>query len=224
MKRRRIYLAFIVLLPLMAQGQDVKNYLYTIGAYVGIDNNINGYRMVPNDYNNTFSASGITSWNFGFDYGYMVTPKLRPRIQAKYMQMRYHADWEDANLDNLKQSTVYLFTGGVNFRADYLLVNSPKFQMFISPALKWEFVIDREVKNVRKDGTWNWRSYNEIINENPKSIMGAGVAALFKYNITKNLGITVSPEYSYYFRNFVRVNDKAYQRLSLSAGVEFNFY
>lgn len=224
MKRRRIYLAFIALLPLMAYSQEVKNYTYTIGAYVGIDHNINGYRMLANSYGNNFSASGVTSWNFGFDYGYMLNSKLRPRIQAKYMQMKYFADWKNANLDNLTESTVYMFAGDLNLRLDYLLVNSPKFQMFISPAIKWDFIIDREVKNVRMDGTHSWRSYNDIINENPMSIMGGAVSAVFKYNITKNVGITVSPEYTMFFRNFVRVNDKSYQRIGVNAGIELNFY
>jgi hypothetical protein len=226
MKRKGIYLAFIALLPLIAYSQEVevKNYTYTVGAYLGIDKNINGYRMIENAYNNTFSASGITSWNFGFDYGYMINSKLRPRIQAKYFQMRYNANWDNANLEDLSQSTVYLFCGSANLRLDYLFFNSPKFQAFLSPALKWDFVIDREVKNIRPDGTHNWRSYNDIIDENPRSIMGGAVGALFKYNVTKNIGITVSPEYTYYFRNFVRVNDKSYQRMSISAGIEFNFY
>ena len=111
MKRRLIYLAFFALLPLVAYNQEVKNYVYTVGVFGGIDNNINGYRMIPNYYGNNFSASGITSWNFGFDYGYMLTNKLRPRIEAKYLQMRYYADWKDANLEALKESTVFLFAG-----------------------------------------------------------------------------------------------------------------
>jgi hypothetical protein len=224
MKRRLIYLAVFALLPLSAYNQEVKNYVYTVGVFGGIDNNINGYRLIPNYYGNNFSASGITSWNFGFDYGYMLTNKLRPRIEAKYLQMRYYADWKDANLAALKESTVFLFSGNVNLRLDYLLLNSPKFQMFVSPALKWEFVIDREVKNYRLDGTHGWDNYNDIIDENPSSIMGASVAALFKYNITKKVSLTLSPEYTYFFREFVRVNDKAYQRTSIRAGIEINFY
>ncbi len=227
MKKRIVYLAVVALLPLMVQSQEVKNYAFIIGAYGGIDMNNNGYRMLTNYYGNEFSASGITSWNIGLDYGVMVKNKLRPRIEAKYLQMKYFADWDNANLDNLDKSTVFLFSGNVNLRLDYLLLNSPKFQIFVSPAVKWEFVIDREVKNFIKPefgGGHNWRSYNDIINENPRSIMGGAVSGIIKYNVTKYVGLTLSPEYTLFFRKFVKVNDKAYSRTGLNVGVEINFY
>jgi hypothetical protein len=90
--------------------------------------------------------------------------------------------------------------------------------------VKWEFGISREVHNFFNDGTENWGNYNKVIDENPQNLLGGSVAAIFKYNIIEKIDLTLTPEYTMFFRKFVLVNDKSYQRLGVNIGLEFNFY
>lgn len=223
MRRRILYLALFAILPLTAYSQDTSKYVFTIGIYGGIDRNINGYKLDQNNYGNDFYAVAPT-WNIGLDYGLMVTDKFRPRISFKYVQQRYKVGWENANIVTMQESVVYLYNFNVSLSADYLLLNSPKFQMFASPGVVWEFTSGKNEKNIKKDGTHNWANYNEIVTENPGNILGGAASAIFKYNLTKYIGITVTPEYTLFFRNYVKSNNKGYQRMSLGFGVEFNFY
>jgi hypothetical protein len=154
----------------------------------------------------------------------MVSKKFRPRIELKYVKMSYNAGWDNANIPSLKETVVNLYNLDINLRMDYMLLDVSKFQLFVSPALKWEFNIYREEKNTKYDGSYNWANYNGIITENLRNILGGAVSTIFKYNITKNIGITVTPEYTLFFQNFLRSNDKSYQRASVNFGVEFNFY
>jgi hypothetical protein len=223
MRRKILTGVLIALLPLSIYAQEASRYAYTIGIYGGIDRNINGYRLDPNAYGNNFYSPSIL-WNAGVDYGLMVTDKLRPRIEFRYLQQRYKVGWENGNISTMKESVVYLYNFDVNFRLDYLLLNKPRFHVFASPALKWEFTSGKDEKNIRKDGTHNWANYNGIINENPGNLFGGAVAAVLKYNITKYIGITCTPEYTVFVNKYVKSNRKLCQRTNLGFGVEFNFY
>lgn len=223
MRCKSLFLLLFTVLPVASYTQEAAKYAYTIGVYGSIDMNKNGYRLNPNNYGNDFySASPL--WNAGLDYGLMVTPKLRPRIGFKYLQQRYKVGWENGNISAMDESVVYLYNFGVDLRADYLLLNKPKFQVFASPALKWEFTAGKDEKNIKKDGTLNWAHYNGIIKENPGNLFGGAVSAIFKYNATKYIGITVTPEYTLFVNKYAETNNKATQRMSLGFGVEFNFY
>jgi hypothetical protein len=230
MRKIFFYLFLIELIPVTAYAQDAtdktKNridYAYTFGINTGINYNINGYRINPNSSGNNFYGSNI-QYNIGVDYGMMITKKFRPRFELKYVKMNYYAGWENTDLPLMQESVVNLYNFDIIFHMDYLLLNSGKFQFFVSPALKWELNIGREENNLRSDGKDNWKNYNGIISENSRNLLGSSLSTIFKYNITKNIGITATPEYTLFFRNFVRSNDKCYQRSSLNVGVEFNFY
>jgi hypothetical protein len=200
-------------------------YASAFGLSYGIDNNINGYRLTSNSVGNTFSA-GSGNYNISAGYGWMVSSKWRPRVELRYTRLSYNVGgWSAATPPKeIDKSVVNMFNFDVNLRADYMFLNANKFQAYVSPAVKWEFNISREVHNSINDGTDNWRNYNDVIDENPRNLIGGSVAAIFKYNFIKQIGLTLTPEYTMFFRNFVKANDKNYSRLSVNFGVEFNFF
>jgi hypothetical protein len=230
MRKISFYLFLIVLMPLTSNAQESvvanakknSDYASNFGINSGVDNNINAYRLYPNSEGNNFYKVS-THYNIGIDYGWMVSKKFRPRIELKYVKMSYGVGWDNANISSIKESIVNLYNFDINFHMDYLLLNANKFQLFVSPALKWEFNIAREEKNLKYDGSDNWASYNGIISENPRNLIGGAVSTILKYNIIKNIGITLTPEYTLFFRNFIKSNSKCYQRTSVNFGVEFNF-
>lgn len=231
MRKIFLFMYVIALIPLTINAQEDLvtkkkgniGYAFTIGFFSGIDFDINAYRFNSNYFGNNF-YNKKPEFNIGMDYGWMISKNLRPRIELKYIKMSYSAGWDNANITSLKESVVYLYRLGASLRMDYLFLDKSKLQLFISPALKWEFNMNSDEKNISYDGSFNWANYNGIIKENPKNILGVAVSTIFKYNITKNIGITATPEYTLFFRNFVESNDRIYQRVNVNFGFEFNFY
>lgn len=221
MKRLLSTLFILAAIAYFASAQD-NNNRFSIGISGGINSNMNAYRFEANTYGNEF-INGDKLFNIGLDFGIMATQKLRPRIEFKYVKMNYSADWVNTGFTTNKESVVTLFNINTTLHLDYLMLNKGKLQFFISPGVKWEFNYDREVKNIKTDGTYNYNNYNNIINECPENILGGTVTAIVKYNIYKGIGITLAPEYTMFFTKFDTGNDKPYQRVSANIGVEFKF-
>jgi hypothetical protein len=216
-----LFLLISLSIGLFAQNDPV--IAYTFGINSGADNNINAYRFNPNSAENSFSAGNV-HFNIGVDYGMMISKRLRPRIELKYVEMSYNAGWEETNVSTIKESIVKLSNFNINFRLDYLLLSSKKFQVFVSPGLKWEFPVTSQEKNIKYDGTYNWANYNGISSANPGSLLGGAVSTILKYNFTKKVALTVTPEYTLFFKEFSSGNNKSFQRTSINFGFEFNFY
>lgn len=241
MRKTFIYLLFIALIPavanaqeaIVANAQNTFNYAYTIGINTGIDNNINAYRLYPTTdgaVNGAVFSGGDNLFNIGLDLGMVVNSKFRPRLEFKYVKMKYGVNFETADVLTFLSSEVFMHNVDVNMRLDYFLYNAKRFQILLSPAVKWELTSSREEKNTTIDpnnpnyGNVNWKNYKGVYDENSKNLLGGGISTIFKYNVTKNIGLTLTPEYTLFFRNFVRSNDKLYQRASLNFGIEFNIY
>lgn len=231
MRKICFYLLLLALIPMSANAQVTTetnakktiDYAYAFGLSYGIDNNINGYKLASNPEGNTFSK-GTTHYNIATSFGWMISSRWRPRIELKYTKLSYNVDWANSNLPTIDYCVVNMSNFDINLHADYLFLNTNKIQIFLSPAVKWEFNISREEHNYLSSGKNNWGSYNGVINENPRNLLGGSASAIFKYNITRNIGLTLTPEYTMFFRKFVLANDKSYQRLSVNFGVEFNFF
>jgi hypothetical protein len=197
--------------------------IFSIGINAGLDNNINAYRMNPNLYGNEFS-NNKTYQNIALDFGIMAGKNFRFRLEFKYLKNGYKADWAKTTTSSLfTESVVNLKNIDINLHLDYLLFSKSKFQLFLSPAFKWEFNYEHEYYNTKSDGTTSNYSYNGIFAEYPLDIIGGSLSAIFKYNLTKNIGVILSPEYTVFGRNYVLSNSKLYQRASANFGFEFKF-
>jgi hypothetical protein len=234
-----ILFAFVTMALNAQDKQDTKNtqeiiklgYAYTVGLNVGYDNYFNAVRRLPNhSYNDFYSLNSLkTHYSFGLDYGFMISRKFRPRIEFKFTELGYGVGWSNTPYDvSLIKSEVTMYDLSLNLRMDYMIIDKNKFQMFLSPGFKWEAAADKQVKNFRREilqgEDHSWDNYNDIINECPNNIAGGSLSAIMKYNITKKVGIVVVPDYTLFFREWVKSNNTIYQRLSVNFGVEFNFY
>jgi hypothetical protein len=213
------------------KAQDIKatdtksklDYSSTIGITSGINHSINAFRDTPNSSGNNF-YKGTDQFNFGINYSLVFSKKFRSRFELKYFEYTYNAGWENADLPVIKKSVVSLDNIDFNYFLDYKFLEINKFQMFVSPGIKWEINVNREEKNYRNDNTFNWANYNGIIGENSRFLMAGSVSVVAKYNITKNISLVIDPDYTIFFRKYVSTNSKNYQRMSLNFGLEFNLY
>lgn len=235
MKRLSLFVLLFVS-AISAANAQTEEYI-TLGINGGVLHNINGYRKDTNYYGHTFK-NGIPGYNVAVDLGIRTSARTRFRLEIEHEEFHYKALWDTAKMTYKIKSKIYetrakIWNMGVNLRFDYLLGESEKWKIFVSPGLLWEFNVARESKNlkvpyvnplehhIREKSYYN---YDEIAYENPDHILGGNVQLLCKYKIAKHIAITLTPEYYIYFRGMVKTNyGKPYQRLTLNGGLEFNF-
>jgi hypothetical protein len=195
-----------------AQVDSLENEVF-LGINFGIDYNMNAYGSTPNTTEN-YEYYGIKpQYNFGIDGSFKLTRRIRPRVEFRYVNVKYGIDMTNANSPSTAGHTVVNVSYfGFNWHVDYLFIDTKKFQAFVSPGLKLEF------KSQTNLSTGHW---NTIELRHPKSIAGGALTMIFKYNITPRFGLTLSPEYTYFCRRFAAGNDKQYQRVSTNLGIEF---
>jgi len=111
----------------------------------------------------------------------------------------------------------------INFHLDYLWFSVKKLDVYVSPGLKYEYVIGNYLHTFLTDGPSTSTNWNILTPVFPRDIGAGVVSMIFKYNIAKHVGFTLTPEYTLFWRDYVSGNNALYQRLSLNAGFEFRF-
>jgi hypothetical protein len=213
-------LNLLLILP-VAMSQESNKSKISFGLNFGGGQNSNGYRLTPDSYGFNYFEGGIL-FTSGINASVFVSEKLRPRLELSYSEMKYGLDWGSKYTD-LEQTITKTMNLNVNLNLDYLVLDKNKFQLFLSPGIVTEYVIGETHKNFRSDGTTNMNNFTIITDQYPKCIAGANFTILAKYKLSEHLGLTVSPGYNYYFRKYVKVNDKSYTRSLLNFGVEYTF-
>jgi len=202
----------MVTIPFAGNAQTDETEFF-MGINGGLDYNMNAYKLDKNE-SYGYAYYGISPrYNIGLDFGLKVSKKLRPRIEIKYVNVKYGIDWSPS---------VYQFGTTVtnvnyvdfNLHLDYLLISIKKFQLFVSPAVKSELEMRHSISST------NW---NILELKHPGKILGGAVSAIIKYNLSKNFGITLTPEYTMFLKPFATGNDKPYQRFSSNIGIEYKF-
>ncbi len=185
---------------------------FFMGLNGGLDYDINAFKLDRNEIG-FYSYYGIRPrYNIGFDLGLKVSKKLRYRIEMKYVNVKYGINYD--SIKNSSNTVLNVNYFDFNFHLDYLWLTKGNFQLFISPALKYEFETGETMAGPNYNTT-------EIIH--PSSVVGGALSAIAKYNFSKHFGLTLTPEYTYFFHAFTTGNSKPYQRFSSNLGVEFKF-
>jgi len=215
-----VILNLVIVLPL-AMSQESEKSNFSIGFNIGGGQTENAYRLTPDKYNFTYSE-GDLHFTSGVNLAYFITGRLRPRFEFRYSEMKYGMNWAEEYTDFTRTDTK-LYTMNLNLNIDYLLLNKNKFQLFASPGLVSEFVAKAQHRNYRADGETNLKNYSVLTDQYPDEIAGAAFSFLFKYKMNNHVGFTLTPGYTYYFKNFVPDNDKKYTKTTLNFGLEYTF-
>lgn len=203
------------------KAQKSNKYKISFGFNIGGGQNSNGYRLTTDENGFSYYEGGIL-FTSGINTSVFVTERLRPRLQFSYSEMKYGFNWGNnySNFDKTLTKTINL---NLDLNLDYLVINSNKFQLFLSPGIATEYVIGNTHKNYHTDGSTNMNNFSIVTDQYPSYIAGANFSILAKYKLTEHIGLTVTPGYNYYFRKYLRVNDKAYSRSLLNFGIEYTF-
>jgi hypothetical protein len=112
-----------------------------------------------------------------------------------------------------------------NLNYDYYLFQTKRFELLLSPGLLTEYMVDTDYKNFKNDGTYSYSKFHSYnASQHPKSIAGLNFSAIGRIPLTKRIGLTLTPGYTYFFRNYVVANDNAYQRFTFDFGVDFRLF
>ncbi len=246
--KRLTLLALLLASTFSAVNAQTEEYI-TFGINGGVVHNINGYKTDPNYgvwledengkkyYDGQSFGNGIPGYNIALDLGIKTSAKTRFRLEIEHEEIHYKVDWHNIPADSSIripfESKVKIWNMGINLRFDYKYLETEKWKLFVSPGLLWEFNINRETENHmrhynnpmgRKYHDYTYKNYPYISDVYPQHILGGNVQFLCKYKIAKHIAITLIPEYYIYFRGFIKKNyGKPYQRLTMNAGLEFNF-
>jgi hypothetical protein len=215
----RIYLAILALwfagTSLFAQTDEFAEKDVFIGISSGVIFNMDTYpdNIGTNDIGVASFQNKDIKYNIGVDVSFMATKRFRPRFEMKILSMRYDVNWDKAEY-GLSDSKIKLNYLDFDLRCDYLLLGlDKKFQVFVSPGIKYEVNTSENITN-------NW---SILTTHYPSNTLGGTGSLIFKYNISKVVGFTLTPEYSYFFRPFSASNARNYSRMSYNAGFEFRF-
>ena len=216
MKKLFLVLMVMVVIPFAGKAQTEKTAktqetAFFLGLNSGLDFDINAYKLDKNEIYGYTYYNQHPRYNIGFDMGLKVSKKLRTRIEMKFVNIKYGINYGP----NIENTIVNLNYFDFNFHLDYLWLTKGKFQLFISPAVKYEYKIGEAI------GGPNYSNIMDL--RHPSSIGGAALSAIGKYNLSKHFGITFTPEYTFFFHGFATGNSKPYQRISTNLGVEFTF-
>ncbi|MGE4586468.1 MAG: hypothetical protein AB7D05_03915 [Mangrovibacterium sp.] len=196
------------------------------GLSSGVDFHFSAFREISTSSYN-FEEKG-PRYNIGIDLGVMATERLRPRLELKYVRLAYGQEWtgwEDASYGSFKYTTTKVSYLDLNLHFDFLLLGKyRKLNVFLSPGLKTEYATGTGYKSIKTDGDTTTDSYSQLGDYYPKSIAGAAFSVIFKYRLSNRLGLTLTPEYTRFFRKFQRVNTEQYERFSLNLGLEFRVH
>ncbi len=230
---RKLYFILLMLVPFWsaAQEKQEKQEEYKpgdvfIGFSSGADYHKNAVRSIAtNDFR--FDEKG-PRYNMGFDLGVMATKRFRPRIELKYVRLAYGQEWigwENATYASMKTTITKVNYLDLNLHLDYLVLGKDsRLKFFLSPALKTEYAMGASFKTTKTDGSTTKDHYSNLEDYYPSSIAGFAVSGIFKYELSRNFGLTFTPEYTSFFRSFQRINDNRYQRFSLNAGIELHIF
>ncbi|WP_372775147.1 hypothetical protein [Mangrovibacterium sp.] len=209
---KKYFILFSILtVPVLSFSQS----RFFINLNTGWDNTTNKYY----NYNNySIFEDGGADYSWGADLGYQFSDIVRFRIESRFGKYSYGQYYDGANLTQTEMTLSYF---NIDPRFDFRVWSKNKFGLFVSPGLKLEYVYDSEQVTDKVDGTTSDGSYvSSAYADNMAGFVGG---AILKYSINKHLGLTLSPEYTFYFKKLYEKNDNNMQRFSARFGVEWNF-
>lgn len=206
----------IILFSLLFSLAGFSQSRFSVNVSGGIDKNYNKYYS-PNGYTKFEDAK--TDYNYGLDLGYRLSDWFRARVELRFNE--YSFGQKPLSTVEILQTELTLNTMAFVPRLDFRLVNVGKFELFVSPGIRFEYVTNANQESLRSDGEISDRNY--ISTSYNDGMSGFTGGAILKYNINKHLGLTLNSDYTLFFDKLYEKNDAAMQRLSGGLGVEWTF-
>lgn len=206
-------LILVAVLAIPFCGFSKSHFLINLNA--GWDHTANKYYSY-NNYNYFDQDGAEFSW--GADLGIKFSDIVRFRVESRFGKYSYGQEY--TGMDLLK-TTMDLHYFDINPHLDFRVWSKNKFELFVSPGMKLEYISDSNQKTELSDGSVSDGNYvSSAYADNMSGFVGS---AILKYNINSKFGITLTPEYTYFFKKLYTKNDNNMSRFSTRLGVEYTF-
>ena len=189
---------------------------WSVNLNAGCDYNINKYYS---PYNYKKFENSKEDFNLGLNVGYRLADWVRFRMEFKYNEYSYGHYFTSTS--DLLKSEMTLSNLDFNPMIDFRVMSFNKFEFFLTTGLRLEYTIDDEQETLRTDGEMSTLKYIPMDYDDKMSGWTGG--AILKYNLSKHLGITFTPEYTLFFDRLYSENDGQMQRFSTNVGIEWTF-
>lgn len=209
--KKSVLLLAVIALPFLGFSQS----RFFVNLNAGADFTSNTYY----NYNNyeIFENDGA-ELSFGADLGYKFSDKVRARLETRFGNFRYGQYYTGSELEQTEMKLQYF---AFNPRLDFRVMAKGKFELFLSPGWRLEFISDAEQETLKADGTSSDASY--VSSAYSESMGGFIAGGIVKYSLNKHLGLTLSPEYTLFAGKLYDKNDNNMTRFSTRFGIEYNF-
>jgi hypothetical protein len=214
---RRYLAAAVVILFVMPSFSQVDPFI-NLGA--GYDYNFNKYYERPQ----WIMFEGKTDFNAGGDFGLQLGKNARFHAIFNYVQFTYGQTNTDTS-EYLTEIKIRIGSLSLTPALDVRFLSYKKFDFYVTAGYLMEWVVDLKETNKLKDGSNSNSIYKGVIDENYKSFVNGPTGGIIvKYNLTKNLGITFEPSYTYFLQKFYEKKELGnLQRISVGIGIEYLF-
>jgi len=182
----------------------------------GYDYNFNKYY----DYNGDSKFEhNNADFNTGLDVILRMSKKARFRIELRYDQMNYG---QSISNGTFSESKVKLHCMEINPRIDIRVWIKNKFELFLSPGFKLQYVINPQVDTYYESGKVSYRTdyYDKDYND---ALPGVLAGAVLKYNINKHMGLTFSPDFYFSSKKLYGQNNGNLMGFRTNVGLEYFF-
>lgn len=209
----RKYVFALVVLAVPVLGFSQSRFFVNLNA--GIDYMNNTYY----NYNNYefFDSDGLDR-SYGLDLGFKFSDQVRVRLETRLGSYRFGQYYSGSDLQQTKMTLNYF---AFNPRLDFRLMAKGKFELFLSPGWRLEFISDSEQETLKSDGSTSDASY--VSSAYSESMGGFMAGAIVKYHFNQKLGFTLSPEYTLFTKKLYEKNDNTMTRFSARFGIEYSF-
>jgi hypothetical protein len=211
----RRYLTAAVIIMFMVPSYSQVDLFINLGA--SYDYNLNKYYEM-NQWN---MYEGKADFSAGGDFGMQLGKNARLHAIFNYVQFTYGQTNSDLSED-LTECKMRIGSLSLTPALDIRFWSLKKFDFYATAGYMLEWAVDLKETNYWKDGSTTDQIY---MDKNYTSfVTGPTGGIFFKYNLSKNLGITFKPSYTYFLKKFYDKKELGnLQRISVGIGVEYLF-
>jgi hypothetical protein len=228
-----ILLLGIAQLPVNAQepvspapAETKKTSPISLGISGGIDYNYNTY--YTNGSSNYSDKYVVTpTYNARADFGLRMGNRCRLRVELNYATMAFGANYQasgEVTSTAPEKVVLWFYRLGFTGRLDFRFLTIHKLDVLFTPGLTFEYRLYQYEKATYTNG--GEKSTNYLYSKDidyTHKLSGAVGGFIFRYNLNNHWGITLSPEYTYFFKKLYSQNAANLQRVSINLGAEWKF-
>ncbi len=197
---------------------------FSLGVSAGYDQSYNQFYKMPKT-----NVDAFPDYNLGVNGILGINDWLRVKLELHYANIGFTRHWniESTSPDRIDLSKVSLNNLDVSPRVDLRFLHLGNFEVFFSPGFRFEFMLGKYERSYTAAGTLMEETYiTDKYNEGNAGVVGS---LLFRYAISPEFSITLSPEYTYFFdplyyqSEYDDPSKYDMQRIGVNLGVEWRF-